>query len=99
MLWVGLRKILSLKEYFDSSLVGTNYLTLKIRAHIKNFPIFASSNLYRAKSTHNTIEMKVSFFHVFLNILNKYTLARISVVLVENWWLQLSPKPLFYSRR
>jgi hypothetical protein len=43
--------------------------------------------------------MKVSFFHVFLNTLNKYTHARVNIALVENWWLQLSPKPLFYSRR
>ena len=43
--------------------------------------------------------MKVSFFHVFLNTLNKYIHARVNIALVENWWLQLSPKPLFYSRR
>jgi len=43
--------------------------------------------------------MKVDFFHVILNTLNKYTPAKATIAMVENWWLQLTIRPLFYSRR
>lgn len=43
--------------------------------------------------------MKADFFHIVLITLNKDVPAKITFAMVENWWLQLTPRPLFYSRR
>jgi hypothetical protein len=86
-----------------SSFISFTIVCIKFNIEIKYLYYFFSNlcnfKFSSVKNKHNYQEMKVIFFHVFLNTLNKYTHAKINIAVVENWWLQLMPRPLFYSRR